>query len=439
MSPQKQDISLDYTPRPWQARVHKGMKGKRRGLWICSRQIGKTTAAAPELVESSIGGPSHSDVAYLCPASNQAKKIVWPQLLTLLQPLKDHIQVKVSEMCITLPGERRIYILGAQAGENLRGMSLHTLIVDERDSIDNEFFTSVMLPTLNNYPDIGRILYIGTLKGRALWDMYLEHRDDPDWFCAVIKGSESGCYTQAHLDEMLLTMGPHAFEREIECNPNAPVANSVLGVAVAEAEARGRVTRIPYRPGQELHCSFDLGIRDYTTCWGFMLVGNAIEYVFYKEWRGLGFDDIISDLQTVYPNVRWGEAILPHDGKNRDKGSGVSIKDLCNERWKGHVFCYKAAPSPVATLEAARINLARSYFDERGCEDGLIRLKQARYNTRPDGTVLDTVVHDDNSHALDGFRYGSHRIETMHSSMDNATGSMGRRTRTPRVHGSLAG
>lgn len=437
MTPKKLAIKLDYTPRPWQDRVHKGMKGKQRGLWICSRQIGKTTAAAPELVEASINGPAHADVAYLCPASNQAKKIVWPQLLSLLQPLKDHIKISVSEMCITLPGERRIYILGAQAGENLRGMSLHSLIVDERDSIDNEFFTSVMLPMLNNYPDIGRILYIGTLKGRALWDMYLEHRDDPSWFCAVIKGSESGCYTQDHLDEMLRTMGPHAYEREIECNPNAPVANSVLGEAMAEAESQGRVMKIPYRPGQELHCSFDLGIRDFTTCWAYMLVGNAIEYVFYKEWAGEAMDDIITDLQTTMPRTKWGEAVLPHDGKNRDKGSGVSIKDLFQERWTGYVFTYKSAPSPVATLQSARLNIARSYFDERGCEQGIIRLKQARYNTRPDGTVLDTVAHDDNSHALDGFRYGSHRVETQFSSMHNETRSMGRRAHIPRVHGSI--
>ena len=429
-------IDLDYTPRPWQARVHQGMRNKRRGLWICSRQIGKTTAAVPELIERSVAGPSGADVAYLCPAASQAKKIVWPQMLAYLAPLTEYITISRSDMSVTLPGERRIYILGAQAGENLRGMSLHTLVVDERDSIDNEFFTSVMLPTLNNYPDIGTILYIGTLKGRALWDMYVEHRDDPSWFCAVIKGSESGCYSKEHLAQMRHDMGRSAFLREIECDPNAPVEHSVLGERVAEAEAQGRVCRLPYRTGHEVNVCFDLGIRDFTAVWGYMLVGHAIEWIFYREFEGVGLTDVITHLYDEFPSYNWGEAVLPHDGKNRDKCSAFSVRDLFYERWRGHVFTYQSAPSPVATLQSSRINLDRSYFDARNTERGLIRLKQARYNASADGTVLDTIQHDDNSHGLDAFRYGTHRIETQYSSA-YTRGDMGRPAPTPRVLGTL--
>jgi len=167
-----------------------------------------------------------------------------------------------------------------------------------------------------------------------------------------------------------------------------------------------------------------------------MLAGRAIEYLFYREWTGVGLTDVITALYEEFPSIRWGEAVLPHDAKNRDKVTAFSVTDLFYERWRGHVFEFKAAPSPVATLQSARINLDRAYFDERGCEKGIVRLKQARYNSAPDGTVMDTIKHDENSHCLDSFRYGTHRIETQYSSA-YSRGDMGKIAPTPKVLGSL--
>ena len=42
-----------------------------------------------------------------------------------------------------------------------------------------------------------------------------------------------------------------------------------------------------------------------------------------------------------------------------------------------------------------------------------MRLKSARYKVHPKtGTVLDTILHDDNSHCLDAWRLGMYVIES---------------------------
>ena len=58
--------------------------------------------------------------------------------------------------------------------------------------------------------------------------------------------------------------------------------------------------------------------------------------------------------------------------------------------------------------------MKRCRFEEKECEQGIIRLKSARHVTAPKtGTVTDNILHDENSHALDAFRYGQYRLETL--------------------------
>ena len=133
----------------------------------------------------------------------------------------------------------------------------------------------------------------------------------------------------------------------------------------------------------------------------------------------------------------WGEAILPHDAKAREKSTGFTVVDAFWERWKGPVHCFQSAPNPIATVQAARLNVPRSYFDERGCEKGLARLKSASYVVdAKTSTVTDRIKHDDNSHCLDSFRYAAWRVESSYSSMAT-NDNMGTQHR-PKVSGSLA-
>ena len=431
-------IDLEYQARPWQSRCHQGLSRKRNGLWICSRQIGKTVGAIAELVDRCIRGPQNCAVAYICPTSSQARRIAWPQLKLHLQPLQEYIKISETQLSITLPGNRVIYCLGAESGSNLRGLSLRVIIADERDSISDEFWRTVMLPTLNEYADDSFVLYIGTLAGgdSTLWKMYLEHKDDPEWFCQVVPAETSGCFTEEWLAYQRKMLGESAYMRELQCDPAAPTENAVIGEEMAEAEREGRVMPIPYRPGVEVWTSWDIGIRDFTSVWGFMLFGRNIEFLFYREFAQISTIEVMNKLTSEFPRFKWGEAILPHDAKAREKSTGFTVVDAFWERWPGHVHCFQAAPNPIATVQAARLNLPRAVFDAKHCDKGVLRLKASAYVVdQKTGTVTDRVIHDDNSHCFDAFRYGAWRIESTHSSM--AAGNMGVQHK-PKVSGSLA-
>ena len=414
-----------------------GMKGKRAGLLICSRQIGKTVASVAELIDRTLRGPANTANAYLCPAQTQARRIAWPEIKRQLSGASEYCKISETQLTITLPGDRVIYCLGAESGENLRGLSIRVMVADERDSISDELWRTVVLPMFSEYGDDAFILSVGTLAGgdSRLWKLYQQHRDDPDWYCAVVTAENSGCFDKLWLDKQRQAMGRSAYLREMCCDPMAPVENAVLGEEVADAEREGRVTSIPYRPGAEVMIAADLGIRDHTAIWGWMFFGRTVEVLFFREYQGDSTIAIIGKLLQEFPNYRFGEAILPHDAGAREKSTGFTVVDAFYDRWPGYIHAFKSAPNPVSTLQAARMNMSRCYFDRTNCEQGLLRLKSAAYVVdAKSGSCTDRIKHDDNSHCIDAFRYGMWRVETMHGSQ--APGSFTERW-NPQVIGTL--
>ena len=165
---------------------------------------------------------------------------------------------------------------------------------------------------------------------------------------------------------------------------------------------------------------FDIGIRDFTAVWGAIHHGRWIEYLFYREFSELSMIEVLSRLIDEFPQYRWGECALPHDAKNRDKGTGISVESIVRDKWPGSVYQVKAAPNPIHTLQATRKNMSIAQFDERGTELGITRLKAARYIVAPKtGTVTDAILHDDCSHCLDAFRLGMWRLEMLGTQESN--------------------
>ena len=409
-------INLGYRPRRWQAEAQTKLKGKKYGVFICSRQIGKTVAAIAILCSRALQSPPNSACCYIAPTQSQARRIAWLGFKERLRPLGNRVTFSETQLVITLPGDRKIYVLGAESGDNIRGSSFHSVVCDERDSISDEFWREVMLPTTAAWQGKSFILFIGTLAGgqSSLWQLYTRHREDPDWATILMPASKSGCFTDEWLESRRIEMGDGPFMREHECDPRAPVEHAVLGREVQQAVTDGRVCRLPYRHGVEVHTCWDLGVRDFTTVWGFMVVGRWIEVLFYREYAGLGMIDVVGRLKDEFKHYHWGEAILPHDAKNRDKLTAVSIVDAMWDHWPGAVDVQQSAPSPTATLQATRVNMSRCMFDEVECDTGLIRLKSARYVVHPKtGTVMDSILHDDNSHCIDAFRLGMYRVEAL--------------------------
>lgn len=412
------NIDLKYTPRPWQKKFHTGVQGKQFGLCIVARQHGKSHLACMEVIHRALSGPPDTDYGFVSPFSSQGRKVAWPRLKTILQPLSKYCSYRETDLILTLPNNCRIHVLSAD-NEAARGLSLRGIIFDEFDNLKHEVFRSVFLPTLASFKDAFSI-FIGTLKPNGkLWKLYQERKNDSDWYVQITKASEADCLTPEQLERFELEMGTSHFLREFECDPNAPTENAILGELMDKARVQGRIISLPINPISAKYTAWDLGFRDYTSVWFFQLIGNMIHVFDYQEFTGVGLTEIGHQIRKKYRD--FDTAILPHDAANHDIGSGLSRVDIFHELDLGFPDVL-TRHNPSESLHSARLNLPRCVFDENRCELGIRRLKNVQYqtDTRTD-TILNRAVHNDDSHCFDAFRYGMHWVENRFPTHSNTS------------------
>lgn len=397
-------VALDYVPRAWQKKFHAGVRGKRHGVAVVGRQSGKTHSAVFEMISRAINGPAGAAYALVMPYQSQVRRILWPRLKGALQPLGNAVSFRETDLIATLPGDVKIYAVGAD-NEIARGFSFRGILVDEFDNISIDIWKSVFMPTLTAHGSESWTLFIGTLSGSAsrLWKMVEEHRDDPAWHVQVTPASEIVEHDPEFLKTQRQMMGETAYLREYECDPSAPVERSVLGDLMADCHSDGRMVSLPIQRHAITVASFDLGIRDFTSVWVAQLIGQWVELVAFHEYGGLGLEDVI--IRLARKNYPLRTLILPHDVKARDMGSGHSRLRLFQNAGIGRPQVLKRGKTEDS-LHNARSLLPKCKFDPVRCELGINRLKQVQYefDSKSD-TVLNKVKHNDASHAFDSFRY----------------------------------
>lgn len=138
---------------------------------VCSRRSGKTVACAVDLLETALNTP---DVVclYITLSRNNAKKIIWPELLRLVrryQLIPDKLlktSIDKTELSITFPNGSVIYCSGAKDSseiEKFRGLALKKVYIDECQSFRDyirELIDDVLEPALLDHA--GTLCLIGT-------------------------------------------------------------------------------------------------------------------------------------------------------------------------------------------------------------------------------------------------------------------------------------
>lgn len=132
---------------------------------VCSRRSGKTVSCAADLIDTALMNQDTVSL-YVTLSRNNAKKIIWPELLKInrlydLKGIPDN-----TELSIKFPNESMIYCSGAKDRteiEKFRGLPVKKAYVDEcqsfRDHIGS-LIDDILAPALMDYA--GSLCLIGT-------------------------------------------------------------------------------------------------------------------------------------------------------------------------------------------------------------------------------------------------------------------------------------
>ncbi len=238
-------VEIPYKPRKlWREVIHPALDEKNRAVLVCHRRFGKTVGSLNTLIKKGILNTKRApQYAYIAPYRNQAKRIAWNYLLYYTANFPDR-KVNSSDLYVELPSRyknspgARIYVMGADYPDALRGMYLDGVILDEYAQMRPELYGEVIVPALADRN--GFAFFIGTPKGQnAFYERYLSAQKDPRYFTCCYRADETGVIPADKLAEMKAEMTDTEIRQELLCDFTASAANIVIPIdLVTEAAAR---------------------------------------------------------------------------------------------------------------------------------------------------------------------------------------------------------
>jgi len=242
------DLEMPYTPRPlWENVIHPALDSHRFAVLVCHRRFGKTVGVICQMIKRAWECQKESPrYAYVAPYRNQAKMIAW-EYIKFYSSVIPKRKVNESELYIELPSQHanrsgaRIYIIGADHPDALRGGYWDGAILDEYAQIKKELWDEVLRPALSDRE--GWAVFIGTPKGQnQFYETYQRALNDPAWFSCLYRVDETGIIPPDELEDMQKDMTPMAIRQELYCDFSASASDVVIPIDLVTEAAKRELT-----------------------------------------------------------------------------------------------------------------------------------------------------------------------------------------------------
>lgn len=202
------DLEVKFTP--WQQEVYSNPA--RFKVVAAGRRCGKSYLAAWTLLINALQS-NRGWTIYVAPTQNQARQILWRQLLEIAHPVikKSHI----NNLDIELINGQTIGLRGSDRPDTMRGLSLNYVVLDEYADMKPEVFEEILRPALSDLE--GPALFIGTPKGRNhFYDLYKygELADDPEWSSFHFTSYDNPFLKKEEINAAKRSMSSYAFRQE---------------------------------------------------------------------------------------------------------------------------------------------------------------------------------------------------------------------------------
>ena len=373
---------------------------KRWSIIVAHRRAGKTVACVQRLILSALQEEKDRPrLAYLAPFYGQAKSVAWSYLKQFADPFMAE-EPRESELSVKLVNGANIRLYGADIPNSLRGLYFDGVVLDEFADMKPQVWSEVIRPALADRQ--GWATFIGTPKGKnAFFEVWERGRRDEAWFTLMLKASETGILPAEELAAARQAMTEDQYMAEFECSFEAAIKGAVYGIQMRIALEAGRIGSVPYDDKLPVHTAWDLGFSDSTAIWFWQITRGEIRLIDYYESNGKGTDHY-TDLIKSKPYT-YGRHWVPHDAAHELMAAGG--RSIVNQAWDAGVkMSVIPSTSQMNSIEASRLTLARCWFDEDKCWEGIESLRQYQFEFDEDKkTFKNKPRHDWTSHGADAF------------------------------------
>ncbi len=256
---QLKTVTIPYKPRFPQTEIHKELEKHRFNVLVTHRQMGKTVCAINHLLKSALTNVrSAPRYFYISPFLKQTKLIAWDYVKRYTAPLPD-VKFSESDLSVVLPNGAKIWLLGADNPDALRGTYADGVVLDEYAQIKPDVFDEIVRPMLLSRQ--GWVLFTGTPKGQnQFYELYQQAQKamisrPHQWWCGVFPADQTGVIDAQELAEIQEHTPENLFRQEYLCDFTADAEDVLIRVSdVLHAQER------TYSSGEIAHAPKIIGV-----------------------------------------------------------------------------------------------------------------------------------------------------------------------------------
>tara|TARA_R110002167_G_scaffold252882_3_gene459237 strand:- start:1852 stop:3351 length:1500 start_codon:yes stop_codon:yes gene_type:complete len=395
---------LPYEPRSLMIPFHQ--RKERFAFLICHRRFGKTVACIAELVVRALYTKKKTaQYAYICPFRSQAKAVAWNYLVEMTNGIA--VDIKVSELSITLPNGAKIWLSGSDNINALRGIYLDGAVLDEFAQCRPDLLDAVIMPCLLDRK--GWLVIIGTAYGRLnqFYSYYEKSKEEEEWFHADIKVTDSNIIPIEEQERIRGAISDAKWKQEF-CNDfSAELVGTYYAEQINGLEEQGRINnKVLWRKELPVKVAFDIGRKDNTVCWFWQEDQFGVHWIDYYTNNGEQAQHYIDMIKGKPYDI--SEVYLPHDAKAMTFATNKSALEQFVYGFEDSTTFVSIVPKLSVSdgIEATRQLLKHSHFNYDACYYGVecLRVYRKKWNETTQ-VFSDTPLHDYASDSADSFRY----------------------------------
>jgi phage terminase large subunit len=271
---------------------------KRFRVLITGRRFGKTHVCMIEILRKAMRC-NNGKIFYVSPTYRMSKEIMWKQLKKKIKELRWQKYINETELTIVLKNNCQISLKGADKSyDNLRGVGLNFLVMDEFADINELAWSEVLRPTISDKHVKGSVLFVGTPKGFGNWsyEMYQKGQSgDPEWSSWRYTTLDGGQVEPHEIEQAKKDLDERSFRQEYLAS-----FETYSGVVYYNFDRLLNVKPIKYDQESIIHVGLDMNIDPMSACL-FQLKNGVAEFfdeiVIYSSNTG----ELVDELLTRYP------------------------------------------------------------------------------------------------------------------------------------------
>jgi len=266
----------------------------RNRVLITGRRFGKTFIAIGELLNFACKKPKQK-VWYVAPTYRQAKQICWAKLKEVALDNNLVSYINETDLTLRLHNNSEISLRGSDRSyDQLRGVGLNFLVLDEFADIPSEAYYSVLRATLSDTK--GDFFACGTPRGYGNWayDLYMKGKEDKDWESWQFTTLQGEQVDSDEIEAAKADLDERTFRQEYEAT-----FETYAGAIYYNFDREQNVKTVKDN-NTTLHIGMDFNI-DPMSAAVFQLENNIINLIDEIVIYSSNTEELVKEIQTRYP------------------------------------------------------------------------------------------------------------------------------------------